>query len=81
MKKKHLENNAKRLQWILHLILKITDKICFSFFLDTLLNLSGGTFFNTIGSIVWTLANHASGINSAHTTWHQATKTRQHQKL
>lgn len=70
-----LGNSFIKLQWILHLIHEIIDKICL-FFLNTLLNLSGGTFFNTIGSIVWTLANHASGINSAQTTWHQATKRR-----
>lgn len=40
----------------------------------TLLNRSCGTFFNTMGSIVCTFANQASGINNAQTTWHQATK-------
>jgi len=40
-------------------------------FKRTLLKRSGGTFFSMMGSMVCTLANQASGINRAHTTWHQ----------
>ena len=41
---------------------------------ETLTNLSWGTFFKMIGSMVFTSPNHTSGMYKAQTTWHQAVK-------